>query len=96
MGTLQYHGFLRAFFPREGVLQKLETDERFSALRKQSNFAATPDSAGLDGSDVSGLFAATALGMLHLYEAIRVIVFGRGADAKEEYAWGSGTRLGTK
>ena len=118
VGTLQYHGFLRAFFPREGVLQKLETDERFSALRKQSNFAATPDSVGLDGSDASGLFAAAALGvrsliqlLAHLYEAIRVIVFGRGADAKaddqltapndedvvdEEYAWGSsGTRLGT-
>ncbi|EJK46866.1 hypothetical protein THAOC_34449 [Thalassiosira oceanica] len=87
IGSLQYHGALNVLFPREEYLQECETSERLSVLRAQPSYVPTPESTGLRGENGGGLQSAVLVGcgavvqsVKNLCEAVRVIVFGRGAE----------------
>jgi len=108
VGTLQYHGALDGLFPSATYLRELEASERLGFVRGHGGYVNVPEAGWRresPGNIVSGLFAAFG-GIIafakNACETIKIIIFGRGADANANIqlgelgaAWGSGDAAGT-
>jgi len=93
-GTLQMYGVLDVFaIPSNEYLQGLEERRRMSNLAsKLPNFVPTPATdllrsqyrdVGSLGQSVCGGIRTAAMFVLHVFETIRVVVFGRGRRAND-------------
>lgn len=103
VGTLQFYGVLDRLFPSVTYLQELEASERLDFVRGQGGYVNVPEAGWRresPGNILSGLFAAFG-GIItfvkNVCETIKIIIFGRGADANANIqlgelgaAWGSG------
>lgn len=103
VGTLQYYGVLDKLFPSDTYLQECETSERLGFLRRQDGYVNVPEAGWRretpDSIGVALLTACGCIAMLakKLCEKIKIIIFGRGAEANANIqlgelgaAWGSG------
>lgn len=105
VGTLQYYGVLDKLFPSQTYLRERESSERFEALRQQPGYVAVPETS-TDQRETPNIRAAllSSCGCITLLvrnvcETIKVIIFGRGAEANANIqmnelnsltaAWGS-------
>ena len=105
VGTLQYHGLLDKLFPSHAYLLERETDGRLEVLRRQPGYVSTPETS-LFGETVPDIrssllasFGCVTLFVSNVCETIKVVIFGRGADANANIqlnefngitaAWGS-------
>ena len=88
VGTLQYYGVLDKLFPSQTYLRERESSERFEALRQQPGYVAVPETSTDQRETTPNIRAAllSSCGCITLLvrnvcETIKVIIFGRGAEA---------------
>jgi rhomboid domain-containing protein 1 len=99
VGTLQLYGFLNILIPKESYLLEMDSWSSLRWLSSSPSFVATTSASETVTGDLAsarqgirrGLSSVTSL-LRNVLDSLKVIVFGRGAEANSNIQLGGWTR----